>query len=93
MLCFLGIEPLCKIGGSAKLVIYHETLNFTDPKYVTVQQVSEEFSNPGILNNVLPFFRLKGLKGIICSLPLTLPHSETCTGSARIHWSCLVFSL
>lgn len=52
----------------------------------------KEFSNPGILDNVLPFFRLKGLRGIICSLPLTRPQSETCTGLAGIHWSCLVFA-
>lgn len=45
----------------------------------------------GVLYNVF-LLRLNGLRGIIRSLPLNLPHFEACTGPAKIHWSCLVFS-
>lgn len=44
----------------------------------------------GVLTRAL-LLQLKGLAGIIRSLPLCRPSSEARTGPARLHWSRLVF--
>lgn len=77
------------LGVFAKLVIYHDTTVVCNCA-AGLSGVFKPIADT--LNNVF-LFRLKGLKGIIRSLPLTLPHFKACTGPARIHWSCLVFSL
>lgn len=89
LLCFL--ESGRNIFGSAELVIYHGTLNFTVMCNCAAGTSGIFKRTVGILNNAL-LLKLKGLTGIIRSLPLTLPHSEACMSPARIHWACLVFS-